>query len=296
MAEEAKTTFAKSLTKYFYGTGSQATLSSDVRIPILDKTGNAVGSNTLSNIAKNVQTVTPTIDADYFNRPEVQAAFDNIFIAVTRISDNFPLYLRPYFWASSSSRYYNTSSYHTAGVAIVEDSHGIVVAKDEFDGTKQWGPTGTLVGTAISNRLQATKDLTGQTRTAAIVANENYSSTDYAAAWCNAYSQTGETEAYSNKGENADSTAYNLRQAGKWWLPSGGELWLIYRNFQKINQVLTLIESKQSGTTVQLKENWYWSSTETSANRAWDLLFHDGSFTTSTKASTYRVRAVSALY
>lgn len=278
--------FANQLKQWFYEKGSAVTPTSSHRLPLLDSAGNAVGSNTIANIAPVILKNQPsTFDADYFSRPDIKAAYDNLFIAVTFLSDNFPLYIKPDQWASG---YSDTSKYHTAGIAVVNGgSHGFVVAKDEYNGTKQWGPTGTLVGSAISNRTLAMRDITGQTRTAAIAANSVYSSTDYAAAWCNAYVQTGESA--------SGTMAGNLRAAGKWWLPSVGELWMIYQNFHKINQLLTLINSKQSGTTMQLQQTWYWSSTEYSAYSAWSLRFYDGYFYNSGKTLTYRVRPVSAL-
>ena len=78
--------------------------------------------------------------------------------------------------------------------------------------------------------------------------------------------------------------------AGKWWLPSLGELMMIYANMRKINYALSLI----NGAT-QLAETWYWSSTEYSATYAWILFLFDGYAGGYTKA-TYqgRVRPVSA--
>ena len=78
--------------------------------------------------------------------------------------------------------------------------------------------------------------------------------------------------------------------AGKWWLPSMGELMMIYANMRKVNYALSLIE----GAT-QLAETWYWSSTEYSATAAWLLYLNNGYALNTTKA-TYqgRVRAVSA--
>lgn len=279
--------FANQLKQWFYEKGSAVTPTSSHRLPLLDSAGNAVGSNTLANIAPVLLAAQPTtVDTTYFKRPDVMAAFDNLFIAVTRLSDEFPLLIRPDKWVGT---YSNTTNYHTAGIAVVNGgSHGFVVAKDEYNGTKQWGPTGTLVGSAISNRTLAMRDITGQTRTSAIAANSVYSSTDYAAAWCAAYAQTGEST-------TSGKTAYNLRSAGKWWLPSAGELWMIYQNFRKINQLLTLIESQQSGTTMQLQESAYWSSTEYSAGIAWRLNFSGGGFDRDGKTTTDRVRPVSAL-
>lgn len=79
--------------------------------------------------------------------------------------------------------------------------------------------------------------------------------------------------------------------AGKWWLPSLGEMFMIYANMAKINYALSLI----TGAT-QLVEDWYWTSTEFSATYAWFLgLYDGGTGYWGTKASgTSRVRAVSA--
>jgi hypothetical protein len=173
-------------------------------------------------------------------------------------------------------------------VAVLDGGKGIVVAKDEFNGTKAWGGSehSALVGTAVTSRPVALADMTGSARTAAIAANSNYSSTDYPAAWCHAYEQAGEA---------SDGTAYSLRKAGAWWLPSSGELWMIYRNSHKINQVLTLIENDQRGTTMQLSTSAYWSSTEISSTYAWGLNFTGGGFYNYNKTGTVRVRAVSAI-
>ena len=53
--------------------------------------------------------------------------------------------------------------------------------------------------------------------------------------------------------------------AGKWWLPSLGEMFMIYANMTKINYALSLI----TGAT-QLVEDWYWTSTENSGTSAWN--------------------------
>ena len=77
---------------------------------------------------------------------------------------------------------------------------------------------------------------------------------------------------------------------GKWWLPSMGEMMMIYANMRKVNYALSLIE----GAT-QLAENWYWTSTEYSATFAWGLYLGNGYATYLTKAADQgRVRAISA--
>ena len=95
---------------------------------------------------------------------------------------------------------------------------------------------------------------------------------------------------YCNLYSRANANGNGLT-AGKWWLPSLGEMFMIYANMQKINYCLSLI----NGAT-QLAETWYWTSTESSATLAWHLSLSDGDASGwYTKASdTGRVRPVSA--
>lgn len=83
--------------------------------------------------------------------------------------------------------------------------------------------------------------------------------TSYAAGYCRAYSRAN------SKGEGLT--------AGYWWLPSVGEMLMIYANMLKINYALSLIKS-----ATQLVEDWYWTSTEGSPEYAWGLSLNDGSF------------------
>ena len=68
-----------------------------------------------------------------------------------------------------------------------------------------------------------------------------------------------------------------------------GEMAMIWSNFDKINYAL----SKISGAT-QLQQNWYWSSTQYSANTAWNLGLYDGNVSIDWKFNQLRVRPVSA--
>ena len=73
------------------------------------------------------------------------------------------------------------------------------------------------------------------------------------------------------------------------YIPSLGEMYLIYLNRKALNQALELIGSDP------IKGDWYWTSTEYSATHAWLLNLNDGNAFNGTKASfTLRVRAVSA--
>ena len=73
------------------------------------------------------------------------------------------------------------------------------------------------------------------------------------------------------------------------YIPSLGEMYLIYLNRKALNQALELIGSDP------IKDDWYWTSTECSATHAWLLNLHDGHVNYYSKASyTTRVRPVSA--
>ena len=129
--------------------------------------------------------------------------------------------------------------------------------------------------------MTAIGDWAGKANTAAQIAASTTSAVtntaSYAPGFCNLYSKT-----------NANG---NGLTAGKWWLPSMGEMMAIYANMLKINYALSLI----SGAT-QLVEDWYWTSTENSATSAWFLYLSNGYMNTyGTKATLARhVRPVSA--
>ena len=73
------------------------------------------------------------------------------------------------------------------------------------------------------------------------------------------------------------------------YIPSLGEMYLIYLNRKALNQALELIGSDP------IKDDWYWTSTEYSATNAWLLSLNGGYVGNGAKASsTLRVRPVSA--
>ena len=133
--------------------------------------------------------------------------------------------------------------------------------------------------TTTGDRITALNDFAGRANTTAIINGStsiNVTNTeDYAAGFCNRYSRT-----------NANGKGLT---AGRWWLPSMGEMAMIWANFDKINYAL----SKISGAT-QLQANWYWTSTQGSANRAWVLYLGDGFMNDYWKFHQGRVRPVSA--
>ena len=196
---------------------------------------------------------------------------DGVFIMFHRNSDDYPLAVKPHKWAS-----YQSSGEIAEGVLVVEGGKMLVVAPTEA--TLTWSSAAVSAGgKTTTDRLTALDDWAGKTSTAEQVKHSECNTTSYAPGFCHAYSRA-----------NANGKGLT---AGRWWLPSLGELMMIYANMRKINYALSLI----NGAT-QLAETAYWSSTEYSTTYAWNLSRYDGNANHwGTKAtSQYRVRPVSA--
>lgn len=217
-------------------------------------------------------------------RADIGQLYDGVFIMFHRKSNNYPLAVRVSSWTS-----YQNSGEIAEGVLLVEGGRHLVIAPTEASAAK-WsskpvsssdtsGSVQISGVTTTGDRITALNDFAGRANTTAIIngsTSSNVTNTaDYAAGFCNKYSRT-----------NANG---NGLTAGKWWLPSMGEMAMIWANFDKINYAL----SKISGAT-QLQANWYWSSTQGSATYAWGLYLYDGAVNNYSKFLQGRVRPVSA--
>ena len=203
---------------------------------------------------------------------DLNALEDGIFVMFHRKSDNYPLMVKPHKWTS-----YQTSGEIAEGVVVVEGGKVLVVAPTESTTALLWSSAAVSGGgTTTTDRVTAMNDWNGKSNTAAQITHSEASGTGYAPGFCHAYSRV-----------NANGQGLT---AGKWWLPSMGEMMMIYANMTKINYALSLI----NGAT-KLVEDWYWTSTEYSATYAWNLYLSGGSMGSNPKA-TYRsrVRPVSA--
>lgn len=237
-------------------------------------------------LAANGQAITNASKATMEDaiRTDIGQLYDGVFIMFHRKSDNYPLAVRVDSWAS-----YQTSGEIAEGVLLVEGGRHLVIAPTEASSVK-WSSKPVSASdmsgsvqisgvTTTGDRITALNDFTGRANTTAIIngsTSSNVTNTeDYAAGFCNRYSRT-----------NANG---NGLTAGRWWLPSMGEMAMIWANFDKINYAL----SKISGAS-QLQSNWYWCSTQGSADVAWLLLLSDGTVNGSYKFNQIRVRPVSA--
>jgi hypothetical protein len=219
-------------------------------------------------------------------RADIGQLYDGVFIMFHRKSDGFPLAYRVDVWAS-----YQNSGEIAGGVLLVEGGKHLVIAPTEASSTK-WsskpvsssdtsGSVKISGVTTTGDRIAALNDFAGRANTTAIIngsTSSNVTNTeDYAAGFCNRYSRT-----------NANGKGLT---AGRWWLPSIGEMAMIWANFDKINYAL----SKISGAT-KLGPALYWSSTQGSSETAWDLNMYDSGIRSFWKFNQARVRPVSAFF
>lgn len=234
------------------------TVNTSQYIPLTDGSGN-VTKVTLANLK-----------AALLGGMNLNAMNDGVFIMFHRKSDNYPLAVKPDKWAS-----YQNSGEIAEGVMVVEGGKILVVAPTEA--ALYWSSAAVSAGgKTTTDRETALNDWTGKTSTAAQITHNECKTESYAPGFCASY-------------ERVNANGQGLT-AGRWWLPSLGELMMIYANMRKINYALSLI----NGAT-QLAETWYWSSTESSATDAWYLYLSHGGAGGSTKAAGQgRVRPVSA--
>ena len=251
-------------TKKLSGQNTVTTINNDQKFPITD----ANGKITLVSLA--------TLKAAVLAGMNLNGLYDGIFIMYHRKSDDYPLMVKPHKWTNLQN-----SGEIADGVVVVEGGKILVVAPTESTSKLTWSSAAISGGgTTTTDRVTAMNDWNGKASTAKIIAASTASTVtntaQYAPGYCNLYSRA-----------NANGKGLT---AGKWWLPSLGEMLMIYANMTKINYALSLI----SGAT-QLAGDWYWTSTESSATGAWGLNLGDGTLIWRTKASsTHRVRAVSA--
>jgi hypothetical protein len=210
------------------------------------------------------------------NSSHLNDIYDNVFVMYTQNSDDYPRMVKPYKWTPLQA-----GGEVAQGVVAVEGGKVLVVAPTQAPSTLFWSSSNASGGGVMTaDRLVAMDDWAGKANTASQIAastGEFVTNTDsYAPGFCNLYSR-----------QNANGLGLT---AGRWWLPSVGELMMMYANMQKINYALSFIAN-----STPLVEGGYWSSTEGGATPSWSLSFLTGYLYRYNK-STYQlnVRPVSA--
>ena len=135
------------------------------------------------------------------------------------------------------------------GVLVVEDDHKIVIALEDSPDNLHWSKKCGLINQPIEKLEDAESDFNGE------VYCQKLNSPDFPAAYyCLNYNKGGRD----------------------WYLPSMGELWLIYRHLEEIQNALSIVGGKKFVTTWDEGVPEYWSSTESSAPAAWYLYLVSG--------------------
>ena len=124
------------------------------------------------------------------------------------------------------------------GILLVEGEHQIVVALEDSPANLQWSKEFKLVNQSIEDEEDAKSDFNGEKYC------RNLNSPEFPAAYY----------------------CLNYKKGGRdWHLPSLGELWLIYRHLEEIQNALSIVGGQKFVTTGDGDVPWYWSSTESMA-------------------------------
>ena len=135
------------------------------------------------------------------------------------------------------------------GILLIEDDHKIVIALEDSPENLTWSEKLELFNQPIEELEDAESDFNGE------MYCQKLDSPDFPAAYyCKTY----------NKGNR------------NWYLPSSGELWLIYNHLEEIQNALSIVGGQKFVTTWDEGVPVYWSSTEGSATDAWHLYLTDG--------------------
>ena len=135
------------------------------------------------------------------------------------------------------------------GILLIEDEHKIVIALEDSLENLTWSEKRGLINQPIEELEEAESDFNGE------MYCQKLDSPDFPAAYyCKTY----------NKGNRS------------WYLPSSGELWLIYNHLEEIQNALSIVGGQKFVTTWDKDVPVYWSSTVYSATDAWYLGLYSG--------------------
>lgn len=164
-------------------------------------------------------------------------------------------------------------------IVVQYGGYRLGIALDEE--SRQWGSS-----TAV-NSSQDLNTFDGKARTAAIMANAAFASDSpdtYAVAYAHAYS----------KGHTGDPGGESTIAAQSWWLPTMGDLALIYDHYNTINLAIARINAAGKQQAKPLRRMYYWACIENRDNNAWHILFNFGSRGYASRDSSFLARPVTA--
>jgi hypothetical protein len=171
--------------------------------------------------------------------------------------------IEPEFWGIHKDLECNV-----VGCAIIEGNKRVLIAPDEPEDDLEYASEyDEIPGLKTLDRDNAKEDWGGSNNTSMLLSHAK----SEAAMYCKKYGILN-------------------RAAGTWHLPALAEMIFAQKYIDRVNACFTL-----SGKTPIKFTDWYWSSTQYSSTYAWLLYWSDGYVSTSTKDTTYRVRAFAAL-
>lgn len=166
-------------------------------------------------------------------------------------------------------------------IVIQYGGYRLGIALDEVK--RSWGSSTTVE----VNSSQDLNSYDGKARTAAIMANAAFASDSpdtYAVAYAYAYSKTHTGD------PGGDSTI----AAKSWWLPTMGDLALIYDHFYTINLAIARINAAGKQQAIPFVRTAYWSCVEGGATSARNLYFDSGNRSDNDRGLSLQVRPVTA--
>ena len=135
------------------------------------------------------------------------------------------------------------------GILLVEGDHQIVVALEDSPENLHWSTKREIVNQSVEELEDAESDLNGEYYC------QKLNSPDFPAAYY----------------------CLNYRKGGRsWYLPSSGELWLIYNHLEEIQNALSIVGGQKFDTNWDEGVTVYWSSTESNATGVWTLHLNIG--------------------
>ena len=154
------------------------------------------------------------------------------------------------------------------GILLVKEDYQIVVALEDSPENLTWSEKRGLINQPIEEKEDAESDFNGEEHCVKL------NSPNFPAAYyCKTYNKGGR----------------------KWYLPSSGELWLIYNHLEEIQNALSIVGGQKFVTVRGEDIPVYWSSTEYSVTNAWYLNLNNGhlNYWTNKVSNIDKVRPVS---
>ena len=154
------------------------------------------------------------------------------------------------------------------GILLIEGKHQIIVATEDAPVDLYWSKKRELVNRQVDKLEETKTDFNGEYYC------QKLNSSDFPAAYyCKTYNKCGLD----------------------WYLPSSGELWLIYKHLDEIQNALSNVGGQKLVTTWDEGNPVYWSSTEAGHAYAWYLHLGEGilGYCLDKVNNVYKVRPVS---